>query len=125
MALIFPLVAMFLFGIIEFGIAFLQVQSIRTGVREGGRVAAVGADVSSTQQRTVVASVGSIPAGQEGNVQVSSSQGGRCTAQNIGSDVTVSYDTANLPNGGIVVRIPLISDIVMTPVLRANFRCEV
>jgi hypothetical protein len=73
----------------------------------------------------VVASVGSIPAGQEGNVQVSSSQGGRCTAQNIGSDVTVSYDTANLPNGGIVVRIPLISDIVMTPVLRANFRCEV
>jgi Flp pilus assembly protein TadG len=125
MALIFPLVSLFLFGIIEFGVAFLQVQSIRTGVREGGRAAAVGAPVSTTRQTTVQASVGSIPSGQVGNVQVSSSEGGRCTAQNIGSDVTVTYDTANLPGGGILIRIPLISDMVLTPVVTANFRCEV
>jgi len=125
LALIFPLVSLFLFGIIEFGVAFLQVQSIRTGVREGGRAAAVGSLVSQTQQKTVSASVGSIPAGQESNVQVSSNQGGLCTAQNIGSDVTVTYDTADLPGGGVIIRIPLISDMVLTPVITAKFRCEV
>lgn len=120
-----PLLFLILFGIIEFAIAFLHVQSIRTGVREGGRVAAVGAQVSTTQQRTVAASVGSIPTGDASLVQVQSSEGGRCTPQNIGSDVTVSYDTANLPGGGVVVQIPLIPDIVMNPVIRASFRCEV
>jgi Flp pilus assembly protein TadG len=125
LALLFPVLAIFLFGIIEFGIAFLQVQSIRTGVREGGRVAAVGAQVSATQQKTVQASVGSIPSGQASNVQVSSSEGGRCTPQNIGSDVTVTYNTANLPGGGVRIRIPLISDMLLTPVIKASFRCEV
>jgi Flp pilus assembly protein TadG len=125
MALIFPLVSLFLFGIIEFGVAFLQVQSIRTGVREGGRAAAVGAQVSTTQQTTVAASVGSIPSGQASNIDVSSSENGRCTAQNIGSDVRVSYDTANLPGGGILIRIPLITDMRLTPVISASFRCEV
>jgi Flp pilus assembly protein TadG len=125
LALIFPLVSLFLFGIIEFGVAFLQVQSIRTGVREGGRAAAVGSLVSQTQQKTVDASVGSIPTNQAGNVQVSSSQSGRCTAQNIGSDVTVSYNTANLPGGGIVIQIPLITEMVLKPVVTAKFRCEV
>lgn len=125
MALIFPLVSLFLFGIIEFGVAFLQVQSIRTGVREGGRAAAVGSQVSTTQQKTVDGSVGAIPSGQASNVSVSSSQGGRCTSQNIGSDVTVSYNTANLPGGGILIRIPLITDMVLRPVISAKFRCEV
>ena len=97
------MIAILLFGIIEFGIAF-QIQSIRTGVREGGRAAAVGAQVATTRQTTVEASVGSIPAGHEGFVQVSSSEGGRCTPQNIGSDVTVTYDTAHLPGGGVVTR---------------------
>jgi Flp pilus assembly protein TadG len=124
-ALILPLLVILIFGIIEFGIAFLQLQSIRTGIREGGRAAAVGATVTTTRQKTVAASTGSIPSGQEGNVQVSSNQAGRCTPQNIGSDVTVSYDTANLPGGGVVVQIPLMDDLVMSPVISASFRCEV
>ena len=41
--------------------------------------------------------------------QVNSSEGGRCTAQNIGSDVTVIYDTANLPGGGVTGPDPLAS----------------
>jgi hypothetical protein len=36
-ALVAPLLFMLVFGIIGFGLAFLQVQSIRTAVREGGR----------------------------------------------------------------------------------------
>ena len=35
MALLLPVVCIILFGIIEFGMAFLQVKSIRTAVREG------------------------------------------------------------------------------------------
>ena len=37
----------------------------------------------------------------------------------------MSYDTSNLPDGGVVVRIPLTPDIHMTPVITASFRCEV
>jgi Flp pilus assembly protein TadG len=125
LALLFPVIAILLFGIIEFGIAFLQIQSIRTGVREGGRAAAVGAQVATTRQKTIDASVGSIPSGHAGFVQVSSSAGGLCTPQNIGSDVTVTYDTAHLPGGGVVIKIPLLSDMVLHPVIKASFRCEV
>ena len=125
LALLFPVIAILLFGIIEFGIAFLQIQSIRTGVREGGRAAAVGAQVSTTRQRTIDASVGSIPAGHAGFIQVSSTAGGLCTPQNIGSDVTVTYDTSHLPGGGVVVEIPMMSDMVLKPVIKASFRCEV
>ena len=124
-ALLTPLLFMILFGILAFGIAFLHVQSIRTAVREGGRAAAVGAPVNTTQQKTVSASSGSIPDGDAGNVEVTSNEGGRCTPNNIGSDVTVSYDTANLPDGGIIIRIPLIPQMTLTPVLAATFRCEV
>jgi hypothetical protein len=37
----------------------------------------------------------------------------------------VSYATSNLPDTGVVVRIPLLPDIVMRPVITASFRCEV
>ena len=37
----------------------------------------------------------------------------------------MTYDTSNLPEGGVIVRIPLLPDIVMTPVITASFRCEV
>ena len=67
------------------------------------------------------ASSGSIPNSPTTDVHVS----GQCTSNNIGSDVTVSYDTSNLPDGGVIVRIPMIPTIHMTPVITASFRCEV
>jgi Flp pilus assembly protein TadG len=118
-ALIVPLLVIFVFGIIEFGIAFLQVQSIRTGVREGGRAAAVGAPMNTARQKTVDGSAGTIPTTT--GVSVSKV----CTPQNIGTDVTVSYDTQHLPEGGIVIQIPFVTDVTYTPVITANFRCEV
>jgi Flp pilus assembly protein TadG len=122
MALLAPLLFMLVFGIIEFGLAFLQVQSIKTGVREGGRAAAVGWSESDVQQKTIDASSGAIPGSPSSDVVVSQ----QCTAQNIGSDVVVSYDTTNLNGGaGIVVRIPLLPDIHLTPNISAQFRCEV
>jgi Flp pilus assembly protein TadG len=125
-AILAPLLFMLLFGIIGFGLAFLQVQSIRTAVREGGRYAATGASVSGTQQRVISASTGYIPSGQGSNVIVNPSSGTTpCNNNNIGRLVTVSYDTHNLPGGGVTVRIPLFPDIVMNPTITASFRCEV
>jgi Flp pilus assembly protein TadG len=122
MALLAPLLFMIVFGIIEFGLAFLQVQSIKTGVREGGRAAAVGWSETAVQQKTIDASSGAIPSSPQSDVVVSQ----QCTAQNIGSDVIVSYDTTNLNGGaGIVVRIPMLPDIHLTPDIAATFRCEV
>lgn len=120
MALLAPVLFMVLFAILEFGLAFLQVQSIRTAVREGARAAAVGAPIANVQSKTVDASVGAIPAGHEANVGVDR----WCTPQQIGEDVTVSYDTAQLPAGGVIVQIPFVPEIHMTPVISAVFRCE-
>jgi Flp pilus assembly protein TadG len=128
-AILAPLLFMLLFGIIGFGLAFLQVQSIRTAVREGGRSAATGASVADIQKRVVDASTGYVPSSQQNNVAVSprpaDPQLPACTVNNIGDDVTVTYDTQNLPGGGVTVHIPLIPDIVMSPVITASFRCEV
>ncbi len=126
-AILAPLLFMLLFGIIGFGLAFLQVQSIRTAVREGGRYAATGGSVSATQDRVIAASTGYVPSSQKANIQVSpgSSTTPPCTPNNIGSNTTVTFDTAHLDGGGISVRIPLFPDIVMSPVITASFRCEV
>ena len=125
-AILAPLLFMLLFGIIGFGLAFLQVQSIRTAVREGGRYAATGASVSGTQQRVIAAATGYIPSGQQSNVIVTPSSGVTpCNVNNIGQNVTVSYNTQNLPGGGVTVHIPLFPDIVMKPTITASFRCEV
>jgi Flp pilus assembly protein TadG len=122
MALLAPLLFLLLFGIIEFGLAFLQVQSIKTAVREGGRAAAVGWSETAVQQKTIDASSGAIPSSPLSDVDVSQ----QCTAQNIGSDVIVSYDTTHLNGGdGIIVRIPMLPDIHLTPDVQARFRCEV
>jgi hypothetical protein len=127
-ALIAPVLFMLVFGIIGFGLAFLQVQSIRAAVREGGRTAATGASASSTQQTVLDASVGYLPSSMKSNILVSPTGSGvtpPCNPQNIGDDVMVSFDTGNLPGGGVIVHIPMIPDIVLHPVISASFRCEV
>ncbi len=128
-AIVAPLLVMLLFGILGFGLAFLQVQSIRTAVREGGRAAAVGATLKEIRDKTVSTSSSSIPSGQAALVEVSPNAADMnmpvCTPQQIGEDVTVTYRTTNLPQGGVVVHIPLLPDIVMRPVVSASFRCEV
>jgi len=127
MALLAPLLFMLLFGIIEFGLAFLQVQSIKTAVREGGRAAAVGAAVADVRTKTVAASSGAIPSANQGNISVSYPGGStNCNANNIGQNVTVSFPASVLNSGqGIIVAIPLLPDIHITPDIQAEFRCEV
>ena len=120
-ALIAPLLFMIVFGILYFGVAFMKMQNLRSAVREGGRAAAVGAPtVGDVQSKVQTASLGSIP--NAGDVSVSRLCDGDESA---GEDITVSYDTANLPDGGIVVSIPFVPTMHLTPTISASFRCEV
>jgi Flp pilus assembly protein TadG len=122
-AIIAPLLFILLFGIIQFGIAFLHVQTIRTAVREGGRMAAVGGSVAEVRNKTASSSLGYIQNANHVAVSPNPQSGPVCTAQTIGDDATVTFDTAS--EGGIDVRIPLIPTIHLHPMISANFRCEV
>jgi Flp pilus assembly protein TadG len=128
-ALLAPLLFMLVFAIIGFGVAFMQMQTIRGALREGGRAAATGATANEVRDHVVASSTGSIscPGGGSACVQVSPDTGTNpvCTPQNIGEDATVSYDAANLPDGGITVSVPFLPVFHLTPTLEANFRCEV
>ena len=123
-AIVVPILVIFLFGIIGFGVAFMKMQTIRGALREGGRAAATGASAAEVQDHAFDSALGAIDSA--GNVQVNPNTGNDpvCNAQSIGDDTTVSYDTTNLPGGGIQVTIPFIP-ILLTPKLEANFRCEV
>ena len=117
-ALIAPLLFMLIFGIIGFGIGFMQLQTIRGAVREGARISAVGATVTQVQQKVADASTGMVTAAQ---VSVTS-----CPGQNTSVDAIATFDTGQLNGGqGIVVTIPLLPDIHLSPVVSAQFRCEV
>jgi Flp pilus assembly protein TadG len=116
-ALIAPVLFMLVFGIIGFGLAFMQLQTIRGAVREGARISAVGATVAQVQQKVQDASTGLVPAGQ---VAVTS-----CPGRDTTADTTAAFDTGQMNGGeGIVVTIPLLPDIHLTPVVSAQFRCE-
>jgi len=123
-ALIVPVLVIFVFGIIGFGLAFMQMQTIRGALREGGRAAATGASADEVQDHAFDSALGAIDSA--GNVEVHPNTGGDpvCTPQTIGDDATVAYDTSHLPGGGIRVSIPFLP-IFLSPTLEANFRCEV
>jgi hypothetical protein len=123
-ALIAPILVILVFGILQFGVAFLHVQTIRSAVREGARYAAVGGTKTDIQQHTQASSLDYIQDWHNVSVFPNNNDGRPiCNANNIGSDVTVSFDTAT--EGGITVYIPLIPPIPFSPDISANFRCEV
>ena len=120
-ALVAPVLFMIVFAIIGFGVAFLQLQTARSAVREGARQAAImksdGTRFSSGQ---VAATTANSSAGliSSGEVQVSSCSGPS-------GESTVSYNTASANGGeGIVVSIPFVPSISMNTIVSAHFVCE-
>src|SRR4051812_45321078 len=61
-ALIVGVLAMLVFGMLQFGVAFFQLQNLRAAAREGARVGAVGASVAQVKQQAAASSLGSLPA---------------------------------------------------------------
>jgi len=121
-ALLAPLFFVVVFGIIGFGIAFMQLQTARGAVREGARAAAVvdangrGRTVAQVQAITVNASTGIIASGSQVSVTACPNGGGQAT---------VSYNTASANGGaGIDVNIPFLPPISMDSTVTARFMCE-
>ena len=63
-ALIVGLLAILVFGLLEYGLAFWQVQNLRAATREGARVAAVGGSNAEIKTAMVNASAGSLTGGE-------------------------------------------------------------
>jgi Flp pilus assembly protein TadG len=121
-ALLAPVFFVVVFGIIGFGIAFMQLQTARGAVREGARAAAVvdsdgvGRTTAQVQAITVNASTGLITNG--GQVSVTACPNG-------GGQAIVSYNTAQANGGsGIDVNIPFLPPISMNSTVTARFMCE-
>jgi Flp pilus assembly protein TadG len=56
-ALIVGVLAMLIFGMLQFGLAFFQLQNLRAATREGARVGAVGAPVDDGTPNSITARV--------------------------------------------------------------------
>ncbi len=126
-AIIVGLLAMLVFGMMEYGLALWQVQNLRSATREGARVAAVGATTAQVNAAVVNASSGSLPSGF-GGVSVSPSGGCPTTATSIDQSVTVSLSTASLPASvrqAFTIDVPLLPSITLNPTISGTFRCEV
>lgn len=122
-ALIAGVLFMLLFGMLQFGLAFWQVQNLRSATREAARAAAVRAPNAVIGQRLVDASAGSLPSGYGGYTV----QPGLCTQDRAGEEVTVRITNGALPGSvqdAFSIEIPFIPTMTIDPDLSGTFRCE-
>jgi Flp pilus assembly protein TadG len=133
MALLLPLVLLLLFGVIEWGKVFSQVEVYNGMAREGARCASVQAGgVSSCSVYTSI--TGAVPAQglytppSATAVKVTLRAPGSSTwnaapledacVNNRGDDVTVGWDQP------LTVDIPFFGTLTVTHPIQATFRCE-
>jgi Flp pilus assembly protein TadG len=117
-ALILPVLALLLFGVLEFGRVWSQYQVFQGAAREGARCAAV----ASTSDCVVLDEVNQAAAPFDPeppiSVQVLGGGGGPCTDADRGKDVQVSWEQP------LQINIPFWNDVTVTPTIKAVFRCE-
>jgi Flp pilus assembly protein TadG len=121
-ALILPVLALLLFGILEFGRVWSQYQVFQGAAREGARCAAVQATEFSDceiQGSIVAAAAPYDPQNQPADVEVGGSpDADGCSDADQGQDVQVSWVQP------LDINIPFWSDVTVTPTIKAVFRCE-
>jgi Flp pilus assembly protein TadG len=123
-AILASVLVMLIFGVLEFGLNFWQVQNLRAATREGARTAAVRGTPTQVSDALVNASSGSLPAGFVG-FTISPANG--CTQQTVGQEVTVTIQNAALPSSvrdAFTINIPFIPSFTTNPTLSGTFRCE-
>jgi Flp pilus assembly protein TadG len=123
-AIVASVLVMLVFGVLEFGLSFWQVQNLRAATREGARVAAVRGNPTQVSDAMVNASSGSLPSGFAG-FTISPSTG--CTPQTVGQEVTVTITNASLAasvRDAFTIQIPLMPNFTLNPTLSGTFRCE-
>jgi hypothetical protein len=132
---------MLLFGMLQFGVAFFQLQNLRAASREGARIGAVSGTVQNIQDRVANASGinnlgGSVyvqkRVGNAAPTTVSGANTKPCAmVNNVKPDSVIAGVNLNSPAlpGSLVdiftVDIPLMPPISMrTAVVQGEFRCE-
>ena len=121
-AIIAPLLFMLIFGMLQYGLAFFQVQNLRAAVREGARVAAVRGAPADVKAAIAAASTGSLSGTAS---DWAYSQPVTCTDATSGSPVTVTL--TSLPpavQGSFNISVPFLPKITLTPTISGSFRCE-
>jgi Flp pilus assembly protein TadG len=120
-ALIVGLLAILIFGLLEYGLAFWQVQNLRAATREGARVAAVGGDQAAIEAAMVSSAAGSLTGGETISVVPAV-----CDDDTRGQQITVTI-TGNFSGAvqeSFDVSIPFLPAFTLTPDLSGSFRCE-
>jgi len=119
-ALILPVLALILFGVLEFGRVWSQYQVFQGAAREGARCAAVASTSDCVVQTEI--DQAAAPYDPDTNATVQLVGGGArpdgCTDADTGKDVEVFWAQP------MDVNIPFWSDITVTPTIKAVFRCE-
>jgi len=120
-ALILPVLALLLFGVLEFGRVWSQYQVFQGAAREGARCAAVQATEFSDCEIQPAIDQAAAPYDPETDATVSiggSSAPAGCDDANQGEDVQVSWEQP------LDINIPFWNDVTVTPTIKAVFRCE-
>ena len=120
-ALILPVLALLLFGVLEFGRVWSQYQVYQGAAREGARCAAVQATgFSDCDIQTTIKDAAAPYKFSSANVQLvgGGSRPNGCLDADQGEDVQVSWQQS------LNINIPFWSDVTMTPTIKAVFRCE-
>ncbi len=120
-ALIVGLLAILVFGLLEYGLAFWQVQNLRAAAREGARVAAVRGDDAAVRDAMVESSAGSLSGSW------SFSRNRTCDRDTAGQEVTIRINNGSLSGDvreAFEVSIPFLPPITLNPTLSGTFRCE-
>jgi Flp pilus assembly protein TadG len=121
-ALIAGVLSLLIFGMLEFGVAFWQVQNLRSAAREGARVAAVRGDDDDIRDRLESASVGSFTGSAAFTVSP-----GHCDRDRTGESVTVRITNSSLSDpvqSAFQIQIPFMPAFSVDPDLSGTFRCE-
>jgi Flp pilus assembly protein TadG len=120
-ALILPVLALMLFGVLEFGRVWSQYQVFQGAAREGARCAAVQATDFSDCEIQPAIDQAAAPYDPETDAAVTI--GGNpaptgCDDADQGEDVQVSWEQP------LDINIPFWNDVTVTPTIKAVFRCE-
>lgn len=144
-ALIVGVLVLLIFGMLQFGLAFFQIQNLRAAAREGARLGAVGATGSAIRDRVADASAGSITRAEAGGVFLTveySDTGADPWTAVADGNVACRSSAPVTTNAGVRVRmaidgtapqslqdiftldIPLMPTMTLTPTVSGQFRCE-
>jgi Flp pilus assembly protein TadG len=118
-AIILPVLALILFGVLEFGRVWSQYQVFQGAAREGARCAAV-ASTSECDIQDEIESAAE-PYTPDGGYSIAvdgQSRADGCGPTDAGKDVEVSWDQT------LELNIPFWKDVTLTPTIKAVFRCE-